>query len=127
MKLYHFKNIIVIPGIISSSNNYFIKNNPLVSGSINNTIEGSQIYINISKIKINGGIIQNSNNILNITSNISPDEKGNKKAVSSYGGGGAIFLPNCKNFEINTFIFIIINCSDFFISYSIGGYFFIFN
>ena len=78
-----------------------IKDNCSVSGSINNLIEGGQVNMNLSKIKINGGIIQNSNNIFNVISNISPDENGNIKTVSNYTYGGAIYLANTKNFEIN--------------------------
>ena len=67
---------------------------------VNGTIEGGQLKFNKSKDKINGGIIQNSNNVLKVTSNITPDEKGNIKDVST--NGWALCLENCKNFEINS-------------------------
>ena len=78
-----------------------IEDNCLVSGNINNAIEGGQGCFDMSKIKINGGIIQISNNIHKNTSNISPDKNGNLKTVSSYTYGGALYISNCKNLEMN--------------------------
>ena len=53
-----------------SNNSSTIGKNCLVNGSLGTAIRGSQIYLNITKIKINGGIIQNSNNNKNINSSI---------------------------------------------------------
>ena len=78
-----------------------INENCSVSGSVNNGIEGGQLYLYLSKIKINGGIIKNSNNVRKLTSNISPDENGDTKSVFGYIYGGAMYIFQCKNFEIN--------------------------
>ena len=78
-----------------------IEENCQANGNIINEIHGGQIYLNYSKIKSNGGIIQNSNNVQKSTANIAPDENGKVKTVSSYIYGGGLFLSSCKNFEIN--------------------------
>ena len=74
----------IIQNNISNLNTYFnIEKNCLIKDRINSAIRGGQIYFKNSKVKFNGGIIQNSNNNRNITSNIAPDEKGEIKNIAS--------------------------------------------
>ena len=61
-------------------------------------IRGGQIYYASTKVKIQGGIIQNSNNISKVKY---LDEQGKNKDVNSKTLGGAIFFRNCKQFQIN--------------------------
>ena len=89
--------------------------------SIYNFIRGGQIYLTSCQVKIHGGIIQNSHNILNRTVNVAAEEEEeiNSKIGNSDAGGG-IYFTNCKNTEINNLK--IENCNSRF-----GGAIYLYN
>ena len=64
------------------------------------SVRKGQIYYTSSRIKINGGIIQNTNNKKNITSSIEPNE-GSAKNISNNTLGGAIDFIECQVIEKN--------------------------
>ena len=84
-----------------------INNNCFVEKSIIHSIEGGQIKMNLSKIKINGGIIKDSSNAYSITTNLIPIGNGNIKNVSNYIKGGGLSIQNSNNYKINIIIFIL--------------------
>ena len=73
-----------------------IGTNCFVKSNVTTAIRGGQIYAITSTIKINGGIIKNSNNIRKIDSKIEPENIG----LSTIIQGGGMQILQCKDFEI---------------------------
>ena len=73
-----------------------IETNCFVKSNVTTAIRGGQIYAITSTIKINGGIIKNSNNIRKIDSKIEPENIG----LSTIIQGGGMQILQCKDFEI---------------------------
>ena len=67
---------------------------------INCAIRGGQLYLNNSKCKINGGLIQNSNN-LTLPNFTDKESFIKEKKIDIACQEGAINFINCKNTEIN--------------------------
>ena len=76
-----------------------IEKDCIIEKVINCAIRGGQIYLNNTNCKINGGLIQNSNN--KTLSNFSELNPLIKKKLDIACQGGAINFINCKNIEIN--------------------------
>ena len=85
-----------------------IQKNCEVKGNINSTIIGGQIYFNHCNIKIQGGIIQNSNNTNIVNSKIATMDGKNKTVITETTGGG-IYFVNCQNMVISNLK--VIKCS----------------